>query len=306
MLKGNLSAGTLAILATILFCQAGFCQGVDSRALLKQLDQNGDGVVTPDEVPDRKQQGFNRLLRIGDKNKDKKLTRDEITGALTNRGRERSRAAGKAATRGGGFPSRGGQHPDAGSRPGQRGAGGAGSVAPEAILTRFDTITLQERLLHVAEAERTLGTNITWLIDSMSNEIKHTLGDAANSEFIIDPDGKVAASRSWSNPDELRKDLTRLVGAVSDQSAATDCSLLCLQRQGRLVRTGDTAVCHFSGTRPRWRYCSASEWQTPARRSGVDVQPKGRQRRWKAQQGRTARSVLAMMLAPCVHGVSFL
>ena len=70
--------------------------------------------------------------------------------------------------------------------------------------------TLDERLMHVKEAQRTLGSKITWIADSMSNDIKHALGNRENSEFVIDPDGKIVRMRSWSNPEQLRKDLTEL------------------------------------------------------------------------------------------------
>ena len=33
------------------------------------------------------------------------------------------------------------------------------------------------------------------------------LGDRNNSEFIIDPEGKIVRKRTWSNPDAVRKDL---------------------------------------------------------------------------------------------------
>ena len=42
-------------------------------------------------------------------------------------------------------------------------------------------LTLQERLLHLKEAERTLGSKFTWLADNMENELKHKLGNAPNS-----------------------------------------------------------------------------------------------------------------------------
>jgi hypothetical protein len=86
-------------------------------------------------------------------------------------------------------------------------------------------VTLKERLMHVKEAQRTLGTKITWICDSMSNDIKHALGNAPNSEFIIGPDGKIIISRSWSSPDQLRKDLTELVGAVRNPTQVSDLNL---------------------------------------------------------------------------------
>lgn len=85
--------------------------------------------------------------------------------------------------------------------------------------------TLEERLLHVKEAERTLGSEIPWICDTMENDLKHGLGDAPNSEFIIDPVGKVAVRRSWSNPSELRSDLEKLVGAVDKPTTVADLNM---------------------------------------------------------------------------------
>lgn len=76
--------------------------------------------------------------------------------------------------------------------------------------------TLEERLLHVREAERTIGSRITWLCDAMDNRLKHALGDAPNCEFVIDPEGRIARMREWSRPDDLRNDLVELVGPVDD------------------------------------------------------------------------------------------
>ena len=59
----------------------------------------------------------------------------------------------------------------------------------------------------------------------MENDLKHGLGDAPNSEFIIDPDGKVAVRRSWSNPSELRSDLEKLVGAVEKPTTVADLNM---------------------------------------------------------------------------------
>ncbi len=86
-------------------------------------------------------------------------------------------------------------------------------------------LTLQERLLHVKEAERTLGSKFTWLADNMENELKHKLGNAPNSEFVLDPEGKVVRHRGWSSPSELRKDLEQLVGAVEKPTQVADLKL---------------------------------------------------------------------------------
>ncbi|NNE01040.1 MAG: hypothetical protein HKN47_27300, partial [Pirellulaceae bacterium] len=84
---------------------------------------------------------------------------------------------------------------------------------------------LKERLMHVAEAKRTLGSQIPWICDTMDNDLKHALGDRPNSEYIIDPAGKVIVSRQWSRPDELRSDLARLVGEVDPPTQVADLKM---------------------------------------------------------------------------------
>ena len=83
-------------------------------------------------------------------------------------------------------------------------------------------LSLEERLLHVREAEKRLGATIPWLCDSMDNAAKHALGDAPNSEFIIDAKGRIAVRRVWSKPKELREDLERLVGPVEHPTSAEE------------------------------------------------------------------------------------
>ncbi len=85
--------------------------------------------------------------------------------------------------------------------------------------------TLEERLMQVQEAKRTLGSRIPWLSDTMSNDLKHALGDASNPEFIIDPEGKLANKRMWSDPEGLREDLARLVGRVENPTRIADLDL---------------------------------------------------------------------------------
>ena len=85
--------------------------------------------------------------------------------------------------------------------------------------------TLEERLMHVKEVERKIGSKITWLCDSMSNDLKHALGAENNSEYLIDPDGKIVRMRTWSDPKQLRKDLEELVGPVDKPTQISDLNL---------------------------------------------------------------------------------
>ena len=68
--------------------------------------------------------------------------------------------------------------------------------------------------MHIREAQRTLGSEIPWLCDTMSNDLKHVIGDASNSEFVLDPQGIIVRMRDWSQPAVLRQDLETLVGPV--------------------------------------------------------------------------------------------
>ena len=107
--------------------------------------------------------------------------------------------------------------------------------------------TLEERLMHIEEAKRTLGSKIAWLADSMENELRHAIGNAPNSEYVLDPEGKIVRMRRWSDPQTLRQDLTDLVGPVEKPTEISDLNLKTapppklaptgivprLQRQGR-------------------------------------------------------------------------
>lgn len=85
--------------------------------------------------------------------------------------------------------------------------------------------TLKERLMHVKEAERRLGSQAMWICDTMDNQIKHAMGDAPNSEFVIDPDGKIVRKRVWSRPAQLRQDLEQLVGPVERPTAVAELNM---------------------------------------------------------------------------------
>ena len=85
--------------------------------------------------------------------------------------------------------------------------------------------TLEERLMHVKEAQRTLGSQVTWLCDGMDNDTKHALGNRPNSEFVINPQGVIVRARIWSDPVQLRYDLKELVGAVEQPTQIADLNM---------------------------------------------------------------------------------
>ena len=86
-------------------------------------------------------------------------------------------------------------------------------------------INLKERLMHIEEAKRRLGSSITWLSDTMDNTYHQASGETPNSEILVGPDGVVLAARSWSDPDALRVDIAAAVGAVENPTQIADLNL---------------------------------------------------------------------------------
>ena len=75
------------------------------------------------------------------------------------------------------------------------------------------------------EARRTLGSGFTWICDAIDNPIKHALGNAANSEFVVDGKGRLVRKRAWSDAAALRADLEELVGKVENPTDPADLEL---------------------------------------------------------------------------------
>lgn len=83
------------LLSAILLSAAGFvvAQDADSKPkanaaspanLFEKLDVNSDGKLVKDEIADEQRRSFERLLRLGDKNDDGELTRDEFKAATAD------------------------------------------------------------------------------------------------------------------------------------------------------------------------------------------------------------------------------
>ncbi len=54
----------------------------EKGTVFKQLDKDGNGILQSDEIDAAQQKAFTRLLRVGDKNRDGQLTREEYQTAL--------------------------------------------------------------------------------------------------------------------------------------------------------------------------------------------------------------------------------
>jgi len=72
-------------------------------------------------------------------------------------------------------------------------------------------LSLEERLMHVAEAKRRTGSAVPWLSDTMENVAKRAFGGTTSSAFVFDREGHLVAKRLWSDPVALRADLADLV-----------------------------------------------------------------------------------------------
>ena len=79
--------------------------------------------------------------------------------------------------------------------------------------------------MHIEEAKRSLGSEIPWIADTMANDLKRALGNRQNSEYVLDPRGRVLVARAWSDPNQLRDDLARLVGAVENPTEVADLNM---------------------------------------------------------------------------------
>ena len=98
-------------------------------------------------------------------------------------------------------------------------------------------VTLEERLMHIEEAKRSLGSEIPWVADTMANDLKRALGNRQNSEYLLDREGKVLRARAWSDPDQLRRDLEALVGPAENPTRVSDLNMR-IQPAPELAPTG--------------------------------------------------------------------
>lgn len=73
--------GAAALLPPNLFAQDKPAEKRPEE-LFQELDKNKDGKLTPDEVSDDRKRFFEHLVRVGDKDKDGSLTRDEFAQGL--------------------------------------------------------------------------------------------------------------------------------------------------------------------------------------------------------------------------------
>ncbi len=100
------------------------------------------------------------------------------------------------------------------------------SLAHPELNGYVQAMTIEERLQHIVEAKRVLGTTIDWLCDGMDNAVRHTLGFGPNTQIVIDPSGKVAHSLGWSDGTVLREQIVSFVGDTPTHTKVADLDLI--------------------------------------------------------------------------------
>jgi Ca2+-binding EF-hand superfamily protein len=85
--------------------------------------------------------------------------------------------------------------------------------------------SLKERLMHIDEARQRLKTRVPWLADNMNNDFKRAIGNTNNSEFVLDPEGRIVHMQMWSNGARLRAVLEEHVGPVEKPTTVADLGL---------------------------------------------------------------------------------
>ncbi len=92
----KLPRAVLAFWVLFLFPYSGWAQQQpDPNAMFERLDQNGDGVLTSEEVPKERQRFFDRMMQRADQNQDGKLTQEEFTAGMNSSGGQRSMRGGR-------------------------------------------------------------------------------------------------------------------------------------------------------------------------------------------------------------------
>ena len=86
-------------------------------------------------------------------------------------------------------------------------------------------ITIEERLMHVAEAKEKLGTNVAWYCDDMDNAAKVTLGNAPNSGYIFDGEGNLVLAQSWFDPEVIGQTLGERHGELETRTSIESLNL---------------------------------------------------------------------------------
>ena len=88
----------------------------------------------------------------------------------------------------------------------------------------------KERLMHVADAKKRLGTTVPWIMDTMDDSFRTSLRTNSNSIYVIGPDSEIVYAADRMNGDGLRRALIRLIGDVPNPTSAADLNFPTIPR----------------------------------------------------------------------------
>ena len=90
---------------------------------------------------------------------------------------------------------------------------------------------MTERFLQLEEARAKLGTNVTWIADTLDDSMRVGLGAGPNTLYLISPDGEIIAASDRIEGNNFRKILDRLVGKVEHPTRPSELGLPRVARQ---------------------------------------------------------------------------
>lgn len=84
---------------------------------------------------------------------------------------------------------------------------------------------MTERFLQLEEARTKLGTNVTWIADTLDDSMRIGLGAGPNSLYLISPEGEIVAASNRIEGNNFRELLDRLVGKVEKPTQPNELGL---------------------------------------------------------------------------------
>jgi len=100
----------------------------------------------------------------------------------------------------------------------------------------------EERLMHVAEAKKRLGTKVPWIMDTIDDSFRVAMRSNSNSIFVISPESEIAYAADRMNGDGLRRALIDLIGPVENPTSVQDMEFPVLKRFPPTNITNDIRV----------------------------------------------------------------
>lgn len=91
---------------------------------------------------------------------------------------------------------------------------------------------MEERFLQLEEAREKLGTQVTWIADTIDDSMRVALKAGPNSMWLVSPEGEIIAGSDRIAENNFREELAKLVGPVENPTSINDLNLPNLGRPG--------------------------------------------------------------------------